>query len=72
MKKENLITIAIVLVTLLICMAGCKNKNIPQRDYQIELSQDSIKVFDGERYVGGTKWEQKPTALDSVFLNDNL
>lgn len=43
---------------------------VPARVYQIELSLDSIHLYDGERYVGGIKttWEH---GIDSLIIKDN-
>lgn len=72
MKKSTIQTILIILACLLFCLAGCKESHVQPRDYQIELTNDSLIIYDGSRRVGATKWEETPTALDSIFLNDNL
>lgn len=41
------------------------------REYQIELSNDSVYIYDGNRYVGSALW-QDGCNIDSVFLKDNL
>lgn len=52
---------------------SCKDektvKYAPLRDYQIELSKDSIYLFDGERKVGAIPFGDSP--IDSVIMNDN-
>lgn len=45
---------------------------IDERDYQIELTQDSILIYDGERKVGSVKFTEYETPLDSLLLKDNL
>lgn len=42
---------------------------VKSRDYQIELTKDSIFVYDGERYIGAVKHSDNP--LDSLFAVDN-
>ncbi len=39
------------------------------REYQIELSMDSIIIYDGNRVVGSVAYGNSP--IDSVFLRDN-
>jgi hypothetical protein len=43
---------------------------IDGRDYQLDLIEDSILVWDGNRYVGTIPmWDNSP--LDSLLLKDN-
>ena len=43
---------------------------IPARDYQIEFVEDSMLIFDGNRYVGTIPmWDNSP--LDSLLKKDN-
>ena len=39
------------------------------RDYQLELTEDSIIVYDGNRLVGRALYDT--SKLDSTILNDN-
>ena len=39
------------------------------RDYQIEVDNDSIYIWDGTREVGSASWGSG--AFDSLILNDN-
>lgn len=49
----------------------CPNAKSLVRDYQIEIDQDSIYLYDGERFVGAVKGESTGS-LDSLMLKDNL
>lgn len=44
------------------------------KDYQIELTNDSIMVFDGDRKVGTALWGDKDnhSEIEDIFLEDNL
>lgn len=58
-----------------IMMIDCKGGTISEaigkalRDYQIEITNDSLFVYDGSRLVGGEAWDN--SKLDSIFLKDN-
>jgi len=41
----------------------------PLRDYQIEVTQDSIYLFDGDRKVGAVPFGNTP--IDSLIMKDN-
>lgn len=45
-------------------------QGIQLRDYQIELSADSIKLYDGQRFVGTTGFEEH-CSLNCLMLEDN-
>lgn len=52
--------------------AECPNVQHYLRDYQIELFNDTVWVYDADRLVGkytNTKWDSQ---LDSILLKDNL
>jgi len=56
--------------------SGCNDKETetpvkyaPLRDYQIEVTQDSIYVFDGDRKVGAVAFGNTP--IDSLIMMDN-
>lgn len=42
---------------------------LPMRDYQIEIDNDSIYIFDENRHVGSAAWGDGQ--IDSVILKDN-
>ena len=44
-----------------------------QRDYQLDVGEDNIKVYDGYRYVGTIKLQDTSniTELDNLILLDN-
>ena len=46
---------------------------VDARDYQIDIVEDSILVFDGKRYVGTIPchFDSSLSALDSLLLKDN-
>lgn len=84
MKKDCTIIALIIpaIMGVLSCLPGCyrneiisgKDKKayliVPGRDYQIELEEDSILVFDGHRHVGTIPmWDNSP--LDSLLQKDN-
>lgn len=63
---------------------GCKTSQnmlstyqvVPIRDYQIEIIEDSLLIYDGKRYVGtiafgngGNSWKMSP--IDSLIERDN-
>lgn len=55
------------------CLPGCyhgeTSSKYRPREYQIEINNDSILVYDGERFVGGCEWGGGK--IDSIFLKDN-
>ena len=44
---------------------------VPLRDYQMELTQDSVYLYDGYILVGTVPFIGN-TPLDSILLKDNL
>lgn len=58
-----------------IMMIDCKGGTISEaigkslRDYQIEITNDSLFIYDGSRLVGSEAWDG--SKLDSIFLKDN-
>jgi hypothetical protein len=44
-----------------------------QRDYQLDVGKDNIKVYDGSRYVGTIALQDTSniTELDNLILLDN-
>lgn len=59
----------ILLITLLI--GGCTISSCPrQTGYQMSIDCDSIRLYDGNRYVGSLACSAVP-ALDSLILEDN-
>lgn len=43
------------------------------REYQIELNNDTVEVYDGNRVVGKYIIDDKhKSPIDSIFINDNL
>lgn len=44
---------------------------INARDYQIEIVEDSILLFDGNRLVGTLPFTDYKTPLDSLIMEDN-
>ncbi len=66
----KVITGVIILTGVILLLPKC-HEEIPvqARDYQIEVNNDSLYLFDGERKVGATVWGNSP--LDSLILTDN-
>lgn len=65
-----LVFIIVVIATLCSCNdAETPVKYDPLRDYQIEVTQDSIYVFDGQRGVGALPFGNTP--IDSLIMKDN-
>ena len=52
------------------CNISSAFTTIPARDYQIELIEDSMLIFNGHRFVGTIPmWDNSP--LDSLLVKDN-
>ena len=49
---------------------GYTYKLTPLRDYQIEIVEDTILLYDGNRCVGKFAWEDS-TAFGQLLLGDN-
>lgn len=66
--KSSLLTLLVVIMAIAMCLAGCKNKT-PNTSYQFNIIHmtDSIKVYDGSRYVGQCAEKD----LEQLILNDN-
>jgi hypothetical protein len=59
----------ILLITLLI--GGCTISSCPGTSgYQMSIDCDSIRIYDGDRYVGSLASSAVP-ALDSLIIEDN-
>ena len=56
-----------VFVWFIMCSRAPAKENL--RDYQLELTGDSVKVYDGPRLVGAVPWTNGK--IDSVILTDN-
>ena len=45
---------------------------VDARDYQIDIVEDSLLVFDGNRFVGAIPFNyDKPSPIDSLIMMDN-
>lgn len=55
---------------IVVCMLALLPK---QRDYQLDVGDDDIEVWDGQRYVGKIKLQDTSniTELDNLILLDN-
>lgn len=63
--------IMITLLLLIVIMEGCTISSCPRRSgYQMSIDCDSIRLYDGDRYVGSLACSAVP-ALDSLILEDN-
>jgi hypothetical protein len=72
MKKLNPISITLIAAgVLLLIMSYSEIIKVyykSSKEYQVNVSNDSITVFDGQRAVGTVKLEGQ---LDSLITNDN-
>lgn len=50
----------------------CPNAKHYARGYQIELTQDSVLIYDGDRFVGGYLDTTGKGEIGQIFLKDNL
>lgn len=71
---KNLIFVFIVLICS--CRATDLNygyQKVPVRDYQLEVIEDSILIFDGKKHVKTIPFEMEHpvTALDIAISEDN-
>lgn len=68
--KIILATIAIILI-LLACTLILDTCHIiaPKRDYQIDITTNSIFLWDGKNFIG--KYGYKNTSLDSLICKNN-
>ena len=65
--------IMIALLLLIAIMEGCTISSYnpyPNREYQMSVDADSIRLYDGNRYVGSLACSAVP-ALDSLIIEDN-
>jgi hypothetical protein len=45
---------------------------VQARDYQIDIVEDSLLIFDGNRYVGAVVFNwNNPAPIDSLIMADN-
>jgi hypothetical protein len=76
MKKLTLKSIAFglgIFALAVTIIALTPNKATYKRDYQIEVTQDKMEVWDGDRLVGGLPFYDTSniTALDNLIILDN-
>ena len=63
--------IMITLLLLISIMEGCTISSSPgTTGYQMTVDADSIRLYDGDRYVGSLACSAVP-ALDSLIIEDN-
>ena len=63
--------IMIALLLLIAIMEGCTISSCPATTgYQMSVDADSIRLYDGDRYVGSLACSAVP-ALDSLIIEDN-
>ena len=56
---------------MMIIIGGCTISSCPPSNgYQITVDADSIRLYDGNRYVGSLACSAVP-ALDSLIIEDN-
>jgi len=61
----------ITLLLLITTVVGCTISSCPrQTGYQMSIDCDSIRIYDGNRYVGSLACSAVP-ALDSLIIEDN-
>lgn len=72
MLRENTIGIVLVAAGILLAVLSygelLRVLNQQSKEYQMNVTQDSVKVFDGERVVGTIKLEGQ---LDLLITKDN-
>jgi len=64
----------VVIILIAILIAVCMIALLPkQKDYQLDVGEDTIRVYDGSRYVGTIKLQDTSniTELDNLILLDN-
>jgi len=76
MKKLTLKSIAFgvgIFALAVTIIAITPNKPTYKRDYQIEVTQDKMEVWDGDRLVGELPFYDTSniTALDNLIILDN-
>lgn len=84
-KKDYTILTLLICLLLAIAgsMVSCKNaasepihnvnmcvQYVPARDYQIDIVEDTLLIFDGNRLVGKIPFEDS-TAIGSLIVGDN-
>lgn len=74
--KALFICLLIDSLVVICCLPSCSEpvKAVDARDYQIELANDTVKLFDANRLVGEYIYNDsvnKPV-LDSLIVADNL
>lgn len=76
MKPLDFIILFLCLVTAIVITINIHDDRTPEealkpwlRDYQIELDNDSMYIWDGTREVGSAAWSNG--LIDSILLNDN-
>jgi hypothetical protein len=61
----------ITLFLLITTIVGCTISSCPSTNgYQMTVDADSIRLYDGNRYVGSLASSSVP-ALDSLIIEDN-
>lgn len=85
MKKDYTILTLLICFLLAIAgsMVSCKNaarepiynvkmcvQYVPARDYQIDIVEDTLLIFDGNRLVGKIPFEDS-TSIGSLIVGDN-
>jgi len=58
----------ITFILLLIILIGCNSSS--NGEYQVTVDADSIRLYDGNRYVGSLACSDVPQ-LDSLIIEDN-
>lgn len=76
MKKLTIKSIAFAVITFSLVVgiiALTPNKPSYRRDYQIEVTQDKMEVWDGDRLVGELPFYDTSniTPLDNLIILDN-
>ncbi len=63
--------IVITFILLISIIGGCTISSCPGTSgYQMSIDCDSIRIYDGNRYVGSLACSAVP-ALDSLIIEDN-
>lgn len=46
-------------------------QNVSTHEYQLDIIDDTLELYDGDRHVGTVKWDTG-APLDSLIIDDNL
>jgi len=72
MKRLNFCYVYSIIATcVIIFMALYPVQKIHPHEYQMDITDDSLYLFDGAVHIGTVKWDTN-SPLDSLIIEDNL